>query len=510
MSETSLSLGGGSARQPEDCGIIIFGASGDLTQRKLLPALYNLCMDQLLPSNFAIIGFARTPMTSEEFRAKASEAINKFSRRKPVGTQMCEKFEHRLLYCQGQYDDPESFRKLHQVLAEVERDFHTGGNWLYYLATPPGACEPIGRCLKEAGFVRQQDGKHWSRLIVEKPIGRDLASARTLNNALAAGFDESQTFRIDHYLGKETVQNILVMRFANGIFEPLWNHHHIDHVQITVAETVGTGSRGGYYDRSGALRDMVQNHLLQLLCLTAMDPPHNLGSDAIREEKLQILRSLRPIPPNAVSQFAVRGQYAAGLVSRQPAVGYREEAGVDPASRTETFVALKCHIDNWRWSGVPFYLRTGKRLAEQAAEISVFFRGVPPILFNKNPDRPIEPNVLCIRIQPNEGISLRIGSKVPGPRIEVRPVMLDFGYSSVFTAGTPEAYERLLLDVMLGDATLFMCRDEVEAAWGYVTRILEGWEAMPPEDFPNYMAGSWGPAAAEELLFKDGRRWRRL
>ena len=511
MSEASMSLGTASGREPADCGIVIFGASGDLTKRKLLPALCNLCMDRLLPKNFAIIGFARTPMSSEEFQAKAEEAINQYSRRTPSDPKAWARFRGRLLYCQGEYGDPESFRRLEQTQAEAEKTFGTGGNWLYYLSTPPGAYEDIGRCLKATGLVESHDGgEHWSRLIVEKPIGRDLSSARALNDSLAASFTESQTFRIDHYLGKETVQNILVMRFANGIFEPLWNHHHIDHVQITVAESVGTGGRGGYYDQSGALRDMVQNHLLQLLCLTAMDPPHNLGADAIREEKLQVLKSLRPIPPNAVGDFAVRGQYDAGLVGRAPVVGYREEEGVDPHSRTETYVALKCHLDNWRWSGVPFYLRTGKRLPEQAADISIFFRGVPPILFNKNPDRPIEPNVLSIRIQPNEGISLQIGSKVPGPRIEVRPVTLDFGYSSVFSAGTPEAYERLLLDVMLGDATLFMRRDEVEAAWSYINRVLEGWEASTPEDLPNYMAGSWGPGAADELLFRDGRRWRRL
>ena len=510
MSQESTILSSSAGRVPDDCGVVIFGASGDLTQRKLLPALYNLFLDQLLPENFAIVGFARSAVTSEAFREQAREAINQYSRRGPVEETVWPEFARRLVYHQGQYDDPESFRQLQQFQAEVDEELGAGCSWLYYLSTPPSAYADIARCLKEAGLSGVcRKPPCWSRLVVEKPIGRDLESAVQLHEALAQSSEESDTYRIDHYLGKETVQNILVMRFANGIFEPIWNHKHVDHVQITVSETNGMGSRGGYYDGVGALRDMIQNHLLQLLCLTAMEPPHNLGADAIRDEKLQILQALRPIPADRVDEFAVRGQYDEGLVNGEPVKGYRREEKVDPESFTETFVALKCYIDNWRWSGVPFYLRTGKRLSNRAAVISVFFKDVPPILFNRNPARPLEPNVLSIRIQPNEGISLQIGSKMPGPQVEVRPVTLDFGYSSVFAAGTPEAYERLLLDVMLGDATLFMRRDEVEVAWSFISPILEAWRAPPRDDFPNYMSGSWGPALADEMLYRDGRRWKK-
>ncbi|MDA0839804.1 MAG: glucose-6-phosphate dehydrogenase [Planctomycetota bacterium] len=497
-------------RSPHDCGVVIFGASGDLTKRKLLPAFYNLFVDGILPKHFIIIGFARSEMTNEVFQELARQAINEFSRR-PIDQGKWNEFASRLYYHRGHYDEPDSFHSLQKLQSERHNNFRSGKNWLYYLATPPSAYGDIGACLKQTGLAEDHDaGEHWSRLVVEKPIGRDLDSATKLNRSLAASFDESQTYRIDHYLGKETVQNILVMRFANGIFEPLWNHNHIDHVQITVSETGGLDRRGGYYEDIGALRDMVQNHLLQLLCLTAMEPPHNLGADAIRDEKRQILEALRPISSEQTNQYAVRGQYGEGLVKGSAVIGYRAAEKVAEESQTETFVALKCYIDNWRWSGVPFYLRTGKRLPKQCAEISIFFRGVPPILFNANPSKPVAPNVLSIRIQPNEGIALEIGSKVPGPHVAVRPVSLDFGYSSVYPAGTPEAYERLLLDVMLGDATLFMRRDEVEAAWSFITPILDGWSKQPINDFPNYMAGSWGPATADELLFRDGRRWRRL
>ncbi|MDP7254151.1 MAG: glucose-6-phosphate dehydrogenase [Planctomycetota bacterium] len=497
-------------RSPDDCGVVIFGASGDLTKRKLLPAFYNLFVDDILPEHFTLIGFARSEMADDAFRDLALQAITKYSRR-PIDEGKWNEFASRLHYHRGNYDQPDSFRTLQKLQNELHNTFNKGKNWLYYLSTPPSAYSDIGNCLKETGLAEDSDaGEHWSRLVVEKPIGRDFESASRLNRSLAASFDESQTYRIDHYLGKETVQNILVMRFANGIFEPLWNHNHIDHVQITVSETGGLDLRGGYYEDIGALRDMVQNHLLQLLCLTAMEPPHNLGADAIRDEKRQVLEALRPIAREEVNLYAVRGQYSAGLVNGSAVIGYRDAKKVSEQSQTETLVALKCYIDNWRWSGVPFYLRTGKRLSKQCAEISIFFRGVPPILFNANPAQPVAPNVLSIRIQPNEGIALEIGSKVPGPQVDVRPVTLDFGYSSVYPAGTPEAYERLLLDVMLGDATLFMRRDEVEAAWSFITPILEGWANQPINDFPNYMAGSWGPTTADELLFRDGRRWRRL
>ncbi|MBI2193788.1 MAG: glucose-6-phosphate dehydrogenase [Planctomycetes bacterium] len=506
MPEKELSDG-----TPDRCGLVIFGASGDLTRRKLLPALYNLFLDGLLPPAFGIVGFARSAFSREEFRVLARGAVDEFSRRRPADPQRWPEFEQMLHYQQGGYGDAESFRRLREVQTNLDRVHAGAGNWVYYLATPPSAYREIGQGLEQSGLAcSRMDAKPWSRLVVEKPIGHDLSSARALNDALSAGCEESQTFRIDHYLGKETVQNILVLRFGNGIFEPLWNHHHIDHVQITVAETDGAGSRGGYYEEAGALRDMVQNHLFQLLCLVAMEPPHNLGADAIRDEKLQALESIRPIRPEELDRQVVRGQYAAGLVDGQPVKAYREEEKVARESVTETFVAMKVYLDNWRWSGVPFYLRTGKRLARRTAEIAIQFRKLPPILFNRNPARPLDPNVLSIRLQPNEGVSLQIGSKRPGPRAEVSTVKLDFGYHSVFPAGTPEAYERLLLDVMLGDATLFMRRDEVEAAWSFVTPILEGWTHSTPDDFPNYVAGSAGPARADELLVVDGRRWGRL
>lgn len=511
MNETPMSMNLAAGGRPDDCGVVIFGASGDLTRRKLLPALYNLFLDGLLPDHFAIIGFARTKLTNEEFREQARQAIEKFSRRKFIETERWSDFEKRLVYHPGSYDNLESFQGLRKLQESVCDEFKTCGNWLYYLSTPPSTYEDVARCLSVAGLAgKGSKGKPWSRLVIEKPIGNDLDSARNLNDALSQACDESQTFRIDHYLGKETVQNIMVLRFANGIFEPLWNHNYIDHVQITVAESDGVGDRGGYYEQSGALRDMLQNHILQLLCLIAMDPPHNLGADSIRDKKLEVLQAIRPLSLEDIRENVVRGQYDAGLLDSEPVNSYRDSVNVPDDSSRETFVALRLLLDNWRWSGVPFYVRTGKRLPRRNAEISVQFKSVPPILFNANPSRPLNPNVLTIRLQPNEGISLQIDSKKPGLRVDINPVKLDFGYSSVYPAGTSEAYERLLLDVMLGDSTLFMRRDEVEAAWAFVTPILLAWEEMPAEDFPNYVAGSSGPSKADEILARDGRRWRKV
>jgi glucose-6-phosphate 1-dehydrogenase len=392
----------------------------------------------------------------------------------------------------------------------IEHERGLPGNRVYYLAVPPSKFVPTVNRLAAAKFVPPVDAPQHARLIVEKPIGRDLASARTINDAIARVFDERQIFRIDHYLGKETVQNILVLRFANSFFEPLFNQKYIDHVQITVAEQEGVGTRAGYYEQAGAMRDIVQNHMLQLLALVAMEPPRSLDADVVRDEKLEVVQSLRPLDGDCVDRDAVRAQYAAGFEASKPVPGYREEPGVDRSSRIETFVALQAFVDNWRWAGVPFFLRTGKRLSKRASEISIQLKAVPPILFNKGPTSALEPNVLTIRIQPDEGFALGIMSKIPGPHVRIVPVNMDFQYSSRFGGSSPEAYERLLLDVLTGDATLFMRRDSVEASWRWVTPILERWSERRADPLPTYPAGSWGPIEADRLIEATGRRWRRL
>jgi len=494
--------------RPAPATIVIFGGGGDLAHRKLLPALYNLHVDRLLPNQIAVVGIGRKAMSDDAYRSFAKEGITQFSRRE-IDEGEWRSFAESLFFVSGDLEDAAALASLGSRLDTIEHERNLPGNRVYYLAVPPPMFVPTVKQLARARFVAPVDSPQFARLIIEKPIGQDLASARSVNDAIAAVFDERQIFRIDHYLGKETVQNILVLRFANSLFEPLFNHRHTDHVQITVAEEEGVGSRAGYYDQAGALRDMVQNHMLQLLALVGLEPPHSLDADVVRDEKLQVIESLRPIEGESVDQCVVRGQYIAGVVGSNQVPGYRDEQGVAPQSRTETFVALQAFVDDWRWAGVPFYLRTGKRLPKRASEISIQLKAVPPILFNKDPNHPLEPTALQLRIQPDEGFAISISSKVPGTRLEIAPVCMDFHYGSRFGKSTPEAYERLLLDVLLGDATLFMRRDTVEAAWQWVTPILERWN-NDQRPIPTYAAGQWGPREADELIAKGGRHWRRL
>ena len=489
----------------EPVTLVIFGGAGDLAHRKLLPALYNLHVDGLLPPRFAVVGVGRKDMTDDQYRDFAKDGTAQFSRR-PLDESAWLSFAPSLFFVNASLDDVTGFRVLGARLDTVEHERGLPGNRIFYLALPPSMFGPSVRQMAAAGFVRPPDSGPFTRLIIEKPIGHDLESARAINDELAAAFAERQIYRIDHYLGKETVQNILVLRFANSIFEPLFNQKYIDHIQITVAETEGVGTRAGYYEHAGALRDMVQNHILQLLALVGMEAPRSLDADVVRDEKLDVIRSLRPIKGEAVDAQVVRGQYVAGGDGETR--GYREAAGVDPASRTETFVALQVAIDNWRWAGVPIFLRTGKRLPKRASEISIHLKSVPAILFNTDPADPLEPNVLSIRIQPNEGFALTIESKVPGPHVQVERVKMDFEYGSTFNGSTPEAYERLLLDVMAGDPTLFMRRDAVEASWQWMTPILERWAEQPDAPVCTYPAGDWGPREAMQLIESTGRKWR--
>jgi len=493
--------------EPAPCTLVIFGGCGDLSQRKLLPALYNLCVDGVLPERFAAVGFARRDKNDESFRAFAREGLEKYSRR-GAAPEAWSPFEHKLFYHKGDLDKPEAYRTLKQRLEEIELEAGLPGNRIFYLSVPPSMFATCVEQLRAAGLTGSTTpGRPFTRVIVEKPIGHDLASAQQINATVSQVFDEEQVYRIDHYLGKETVQNIMVMRFGNSIFEPLWNQKHIDHVQITVAETEGVGSRAGYYEESGALRDMVQNHILQLVCLTAMEPPWALLADVVRDHKLEVLKCLRPITSKDIECFAVRAQYDAGYHREIAVPGYRREEGVRSDSTTETFVALKLFIDNWRWASVPFYIRTGKRLPKRASEISVQFKEVPHMLFNADPTAPIEPNVFTLRVQPDEGLSLRMSAKVPGSKVRVSPVKMDFAYASAFGEQSPEAYERLLLDVMAGDATHFMRRDAVEASWALVDPILKAWEQSQQRWLPAYAAGTWGPVEADRLIEADGRRW---
>ncbi len=496
-------------RTPEPCVMVIFGATGDLTRRKLIPALYNLSRERLIPAGFSVVGFARRPLSDETFREDMLEGINEFSRSRPAQPAVWETFSQGIFYLHSDFDNPQGYRELASRLEQIDRERGTGGNRVFYLATPPSAYPAIIHHLGESGLARPLTPDAWCRIIIEKPFGRDLESALALNRQLAEVFREDQIYRIDHYLGKETVQNILVFRFANGIFEPIWNRRYVDHVQITVAESIGVEGRGRYYDETGALRDMVQNHLLQLLSLVAMEPPIAFEADAVRDEKVKVLHAVRPFNPSDVPRLVVRGQYGPGVIGAEDVPGYRQEPGVNPQSTTETYVALKLVVDNWRWAGTPFYLRTGKRLPRRVSEIAIQFKRVPHLLFRQAADS-LEPNVLVLRIQPNEGISLRAGVKVPGPTIQVRSINLDFMYGLSFGVEQPEAYERLLLDCMLGDSTLFTRSDEVIAAWRLLMPILKTWEQNPPTDFPNYPAGTWGPEAAYRLIEEDGRRWRRL
>ncbi|MEP6809546.1 MAG: glucose-6-phosphate dehydrogenase [Chthoniobacterales bacterium] len=492
---------------PDACTIVIFGATGDLTHRKLIPALYNIAADGELPPQVAVVGVARRKKTDDDFRTEMGEAVRKFSRQ-TVRDEIWDGFAKSLYYHVSEFADAAGYKSLGERLAQIEKERGIGSNRLFYLAVAPDQFEPILENIKAAGLNKTADG--WSRVIVEKPFGTDLASAEKLNRLVHRAFPEQSTYRIDHFLGKETAQNILVLRFANAIFEPLWNTRYIDHVQITAAETLGVEGRAGYYEGAGALRDMVQNHLLQLLCLVAMEPPTDLGADSIRDEKVKVVRSLRHFRSEEVGANVVRGQYAAGAIAGKPAPGYREEENVKPGSNTETFVALRLRIDNWRWADVPIYVRVGKRLPKSGTEISVHFKKAPSVLFNKE-SQALDHNVLVIRIQPDEGISLRMQAKVPGTSFRIEPVKMDFHYGTSFGKASPEAYERLLLDAMSGDATLFARSDEVEQAWAFIDVIEEAWQAS--ENQPTlfqYPAGSWGPDEADDLLARDGRAWRRL
>ncbi len=491
---------------PQPCTIVIFGATGDLTHRKLIPALYNLAADGDLPPAVTIVGFARREKSDDQFRNELENASRKFSRQ-TVRDDIWKTFAESIVYHRSEFEDESGYKTLAKRLDKIDKESGTRGNRLFYLAAAPDQFESILKHLKAAGLNETCKGS-WARVIVEKPFGTDLPSARELNRIVRNSFTEEQTYRIDHFLGKETAQNILVLRFANAIFAPLWNTHYVDSVQITAAETLGVETRAGFYEHAGALRDMVQNHLLQLLCLVAMEPPTDLGADSIRDEKVKVIRSLRHLSRNEVAANIVRGQYTEGAIHGDPVVGYRQEQNVKPDSHTETFVALRLFIDNWRWADVPIYMRVGKRLPKSATEISVHFKKAPPVLFNKEL---CDQNVLVIRIQPDEGISLRIHAKVPGASFRIEPVKMDFHYGTSFGKASPEAYERLLLDAMSGDATLFARRDEVEEAWAFIDPIEEAWHAK--KDAPGlffYAAGSWGPEEADDLLARDGRAWRRL
>ncbi len=506
MTLSSLPHPPANAVRPDPCTFVLFGASGDLSRRKLLPGLYNLAVDGVLPEKFAVVGFGRTAMDDEAFRRLAREGVTEFSRR-TRDEDVWARLAACLFYQIGSTDDPGSVGALRTRTEAVEKELELPGNRLYYLAVPPNLIEPTVNDLHRAGLIRPITDPAYTRVVLEKPIGHDLPSARAINQAVCRVFAEPQVFRIDHYLGKETVQNILVFRFANSLFEPLFNQKYIDNVQITVTETGGVGTRAGYYEQAGALRDMVQNHLLQLLALVAMEPPWSQQPDVVRDTRLALLRSLRPLSGEAVDAAVVRAQYSEGRLNGESVPGYRREAGVKADSTVETYVALKVLVDNWRWSGVPFFLRTGKRLSRPATEIVIQFKEVPQVLFNAHPEAPLPPNLICLRIQPDEGFSIRVCSKAAGPRVTVRPVSMDFQYGPSFDKVTPEAYERLLLDVMNGDATLFMRRDSVEVSWEWITPILERWATREERWLPEYAAGSWGPVEADRLIETTGRRW---
>ena len=494
------------ARAPESCAVVVFGATGDLTARKLMPALYNLARERLLPHGISVVGFARRAWDDQQFRAAMKEAVAAFSR-EPLREDLWDSFARGLHYVSGRFDDPQAYATLGERLLKQDTAHGAAGNRLFYLATPPTSYAEIAARLGEAALVRGGREGGWSRLVVEKPYGRDLMSARELDRHVGMVFRERQIYRIDHYLGKETVQNILVFRFSNGIFEPLWNRRYVDNVQVSVAETVGVEGRGGYYEEAGAMRDMVQNHLLQVLSLIAMEPVATLRRDSVRDEKAKVFEAIRPVED--FGRDTVRAQYTAGAILGQQAPGYCEEDGVAPSSNVETYVAMKLLIDNWRWAGVPFYLRVGKRLPKRATEVAITFKTAPLHLFHDTSEDRVAPNLLVLRIQPDEGISLRFGAKVPGTRTDVRPVNMDFRYGSSFGVGAPEAYERLLLDAMLGDATLFTRWDSVEAAWALLSPVLDAW-AAGASPLQTYEAGSWGPEAAIELAERDGRLWHRM
>jgi glucose-6-phosphate 1-dehydrogenase len=508
MTTNPFRIGLETERTPAPCVFVIFGASGDLARRKLFPALYNLAVSRLLPPGMTIVGVATSERSDEQLRTMMREAVSQFSRRKPIDDTVWDDFASRMHYVAGKFEDAATFTALSEKLEEVDGRNGTRGNRLYYLAIPPSEFRTVNDNLAKAGLVASaKDSSKYTRIIVEKPFGTDLASGDRLNDDLHRVFDESQIFRIDHYLGKETVQNLVALRFGNAIFEPIWNRNHVDHVQITVAEDIGVEGRGKFYEEAGTTRDIVQNHLLQLLMVTIMEPPVAFTADEVRDEKVKVLRALKPILGDDNARLTVRGQYAPGNFAGKPVIGYRQEPNVSPSSTVETFVAMRLEVDNWRFAGVPIYVRAGKRLTKRVTEISVHFKHVPHALLAQGP---VEPDVLAIRIQPDEGISLRFVAKVPGPSMTLRPVTMDFRYGATFGGSGPEAYERLILDAMLGDPTLFARSDEVSAAWQFVTPLLEAWHQSGLKDLPAYPAGTWGPQEAADLIERDGRSWRRL
>ena len=495
-------------RIKDPCNVIFFGASGDLMNRMLMPAMYNLRLGDVLPSKYGIIGFARTEWDDNGFRAQMKESIDKFSRSGEAKDPLWSDFAKHVSYVSGEFDDVKCYHKLKEAIERHDAELGTEHNRLFYLSTPPGLFTKIVDMLDESGLGPRSNKQGWTRIIVEKPFGTDLESARALQAEITKVFDERLVYRIDHYLGKEPVQDIMALRFANVIFEPIWNRRYIQSVQMTAAETVGVEHRGGYYETSGALRDMIQNHVINLFALVAMEPPVSPDADSIRDEKMKVLRALRPIDPDQLEQFAARGQYAAGMIGGKEVPGYRNEPDVNPKSNTETFAAVKLFVDNWRWAGVPFYLRSGKRLAAKVSEIAIRFKDIPHRLFGESSDD-IDHNALVMKIQPEEGVSLRFSAKVPGPKMHIRSVSMDFNYGTGFGVVSAPAYERLIGDAMRGDATLFTRWDAVEVAWRAVTPILERWAVLKDTSFPNYAAGSQGPIQADMLL-DDDDSWRRI
>ncbi len=494
-------------RTPEPCTVVIFGASGDLTKRKLVPALYSLMAERLLPPSFAVVGFARKEVSDAQFRIDMKEWCGKFARHKPTD-ELWNQFEKGVYFHTGDYDDPAAYIALKERLDAIDKERGIAGNRVFYISTPPSTFPIAVKQLNDNGLINKSTDGPFTRVIIEKPFGTDRDSARLLNEHCLRHLREDQIYRIDHYLGKETVQNLMVFRFANAFFEPLWNNRYIDNVQITGAEAIGIEGRGGYFDNAGILRDMVQNHLFQVMALTAMEPPVSLNATDLRDEKVKVLKALRPIPDGRFDEFVVRGQYRAGSVGGRAIPSYQEETGVTAGSTTETYVGLKMFIDNWRWAGVPFYLRSGKAMAKKVTEVALVFKDAPHRLFGEKSST--EPNVLSIRIQPDEGISVRFGSKVPGNTLDIHPVNMEFRYGTSFGTEPPEAYERLQLDCMLGDQSLYTRADEVDASWRYISRIHEEWKRSFVKGIPTYEAGTWGPDESDAMLRRSGNTWRRL